>query len=143
MRRTRPCSSCNILLLSAILGRAVSGDPAPTPTVVSKRTLVEVDKIAKAQVTPNPIPFRRDANLCPASYSLCPASLNGGCCLNGYACETDSCYATTQPAASACGRVGWYACAIQFNGESWKQSWKRYPGDGEARSASHWGLKLA
>ncbi len=91
-------------------------EPAPSPTVVGKRTS-EVDKVAKAQVTPNPIPFRRDANLCPASYSLCPAELNGGCCPERYACETDSCYATTPATASACGKAGWYGCDIKFNGK--------------------------
>lgn len=32
---------------------------------------------------------------CPASYYLCPASFNYGCCLTGYGCATNACYVTT------------------------------------------------
>jgi hypothetical protein len=37
---------------------------------------------------------------CPASYYLCPASFNYGCCLSGYGCATNACYVTTPSTAT-------------------------------------------
>lgn len=37
---------------------------------------------------------------CPASYYLCPASFNYGCCLTGYGCATNACYVTTPSTAT-------------------------------------------
>jgi hypothetical protein len=36
---------------------------------------------------------------CPVNYSLCPASLKGGCCPNGMGCAISACY-STQPSTA-------------------------------------------
>jgi hypothetical protein len=47
-----------------------------------------------------------------ADWSLCPASVGGGCCPGGFACDTASCYATTGGASTCNGKVGYYACPL-------------------------------
>jgi hypothetical protein len=60
---------------------------------------------------------KRDATICPSDYQLCPQSLNGGCCPTDRACDLSSCYPTSAAPASACGQVGYIACAIDEGGE--------------------------
>ncbi|KAI5928175.1 hypothetical protein F4810DRAFT_181872 [Camillea tinctor] len=55
---------------------------------------------------------KRDSSCQLADWSLCPASVNGGCCPNGYECDISSCYATTAGPSTACGRVGYYNCPL-------------------------------
>ncbi|KAH8897787.1 hypothetical protein GQ53DRAFT_451015 [Thozetella sp. PMI_491] len=118
MRSIWACSPCFVLLSSAILGRMAAGAdpmPFPFPTPVDKQDVMP-ERLPKVEVTPFPLPHKRDANLCPASYSLCAASANGGCCQDGYACETDSCYLTSPATVTACGKAGYYACDIKAGG---------------------------
>lgn len=103
------CSSCAVLLLCAVLGREVGASHA------KRRDRDTIHRLEKAHVTA--APGKRDADLCPADYNLCPASLNGGCCPQRYGCETDSCYATTAGYASACGQVGYFACGADVGGK--------------------------
>ncbi|KAI8958881.1 hypothetical protein F5Y11DRAFT_26461 [Daldinia sp. FL1419] len=53
---------------------------------------------------------KREASCQQSGYTLCPASVNGGCCPEHYACAVSSCYATTAGPTSACGRSGYYNC---------------------------------
>ncbi|KAI0885086.1 uncharacterized protein GGS22DRAFT_138596 [Annulohypoxylon maeteangense] len=55
---------------------------------------------------------KRDASCQQSNYYLCSASVNGGCCPEGYACAVSSCYATTGGPTSACGRDGYYNCPL-------------------------------
>ncbi|KAI1759085.1 hypothetical protein GGR53DRAFT_178965 [Hypoxylon sp. FL1150] len=55
---------------------------------------------------------KREASCQQAGYNLCPASVDGGCCPDGYACAVSSCYATTAGPTTACGRAGYYNCPI-------------------------------
>ena len=109
MRRVSSCSSCAVLLLSAIFGREATASHA------GRRTKDLIHRLAKAQITAGP--ERRDDGVCPTDYSACPATLNGGCCPSAYACATDSCYATTAGTSTACGKAGFFACAISAGGE--------------------------
>jgi hypothetical protein len=107
--RVWSCSSCIVLLVSALLGREA------TASHVGRQKKDLIHRVAKAQVTPHVA--RRDDSTCQADYSLCPASLSGGCCPNAYECETDSCYATTAGTTSACGKAGWFWCPASDSGE--------------------------
>ncbi|XXG96381.1 hypothetical protein Hte_002663 [Hypoxylon texense] len=55
---------------------------------------------------------KREPTCEQAGYNLCPASVDGGCCPDGYACAVSSCYATTAGPTTACGRAGYYNCPI-------------------------------
>ncbi|KAI1769923.1 hypothetical protein F4818DRAFT_308892 [Hypoxylon cercidicola] len=55
---------------------------------------------------------KREASCQQEGYNLCPASVDGGCCPDGYACAVSSCYATTAGPTTACGRAGYYNCPI-------------------------------
>ncbi|KXX73840.1 hypothetical protein MMYC01_209992 [Madurella mycetomatis] len=102
MRSVWSCSSCVVLLLSALFGSETSASHA------GRQRKDVLHKIAKAQVTAHPA--RRDEGTCPIGYVSCPASLSGGCCPSAYACATDSCYATTTGPTTACGLSGYYPC---------------------------------
>ncbi|KAH7320794.1 hypothetical protein B0I35DRAFT_477344 [Stachybotrys elegans] len=87
------------------------------------RHLDGVHRVEKrAQITaPAVLLARQDdggADFCGTDSSLtaCPASLNGGCCPQGYDCARESCYATTRGVSTCHGRVGWYGCDAQFGG---------------------------
>src|SRR4051812_12359300 len=58
---------------------------------------------------------KRDATLCPTSYILCPASLNGGCCPTDRACGTASCLPASAP-PTECSKSGYFACGIDQGG---------------------------
>ncbi len=58
---------------------------------------------------------RRDDGVCPTNYSLCPASLGGGCCPDSYGCETDSCIETARPTCR--GNPGYAPCGIDVGGQ--------------------------
>ena len=60
---------------------------------------------------------KRDATICPSNYQLCPQSLNGGCCPTDRVCGSQSCLPATTGPASACGTVGYSACAFDEGGE--------------------------
>ncbi|KAI0198867.1 hypothetical protein F4808DRAFT_434737 [Astrocystis sublimbata] len=54
---------------------------------------------------------RKDTSVCKSeSWTLCPASVGGGCCPDYFACDTASCYATTAGPTSCGGKTGYYAC---------------------------------
>jgi hypothetical protein len=84
------------------------------------RHLDGIHRIAKkAMVTPAAMLYGRDDSNqgCATSYSLCAASLNGGCCPDGYECASESCFATTR-GPSTCGTlVGWHFCDAVYGGE--------------------------
>ncbi|CAM1510578.1 Fc.00g009130.m01.CDS01 [Cosmosporella sp. VM-42] len=70
----------------------------------------------KAQITARAVLGRRDEAVCGTSLTLCPSSLNGGCCPNDYDCAKESCYATTQ-GPSTCGtKTGWHVCEAKYGG---------------------------
>ncbi|KAK1754560.1 hypothetical protein QBC47DRAFT_402974 [Echria macrotheca] len=116
MRSIWSCSSCALLLLGAVLGRSVVEASHAGP----ERRRDVVHRVAKAQITPGPeVLLRKDgssSSTCAADLSLCPDSLGGGCCPSRYECATDSCYATTTGATTACGKAGWFACPAEDSG---------------------------
>lgn len=74
----------------------------------------------EARVTEPAQLFRRqgsDVEACGSSMLLCPSSVGGGCCPEGYECASESCYATTRGPATCGDRVGWYACSAVYGGE--------------------------
>lgn len=109
MRSVWSCSSCVVLLLSALFGSETSASHA------GRQRKDVLHRIAKAQVTAHPA--RRDEGTCPTAHVSCPASLSGGCCPLAYACATDSCYVTTAGTATGCGQAGLYACGSEVGGE--------------------------
>ncbi|OTA99856.1 hypothetical protein M426DRAFT_324747 [Hypoxylon sp. CI-4A] len=58
---------------------------------------------------------KREASCQEIGYSLCPASANGGCCPENYACAASSCYVTTAGPTTACGTSGYYYCPMSAN----------------------------
>lgn len=108
MRSVWSCSSCAVLLLTAVLGRGAEAAHAGP-----KMDLVH--RVAKAQITPGPL-VRKDAT-CPTEHTACPETLGGGCCPSRYECATDSCYATTAGITSACGKEGYFACGAADSGQ--------------------------
>lgn len=109
MRGVWLCSSCVVLLFTALLGNEA------TASHTGMQRNDALHRIAKAQVTAHPA--RRDEGACPAEHSLCPASLSGGCCPSQYACATDSCFATTAGPTTVCDRSGYFACAAIDGGQ--------------------------
>ncbi|KAI0479492.1 hypothetical protein GGR56DRAFT_383589 [Xylariaceae sp. FL0804] len=56
---------------------------------------------------------KREAACQQSGWSLCPASVGGGCCPGGdWQCGVSSCTVTTAGPTSACGSVGYYACPL-------------------------------
>ncbi|KAJ8129016.1 hypothetical protein O1611_g4617 [Lasiodiplodia mahajangana] len=47
-----------------------------------------------------------------SGWSLCPASVGGGCCPDNFECDTASCYATTAGPTSCNGATGYYNCPL-------------------------------
>lgn len=68
---------------------------------------------------------KRDAAKCPASYDLCPADLNGGCCPSDRICGSDSCLANTSTVGYACGRANYIACGIAQGGMNTRVHFQR------------------
>lgn len=104
------CSPCAVLLLSAVVGREAGA------THVGGRHKALAHRVEKVQAQVTAHPKKRDATVCPSSYDLCPASLNGGCCPPRYGCATDACYATTAGTQSACNMAGYYNCGAAAGG---------------------------
>lgn len=80
-----------------------------------------VHKIFKVKVTENILTDdtqlkKRAKDQCPMSYSLCPNSLGGDCCPDGYACAKQSCYVTTAAVSTCAGNTGYYACPFSLGG---------------------------
>jgi hypothetical protein len=64
-------------------------------------------------------PQKRDATICPTSYSLCPASVGGGCCPTDLSCGSSSCYPTTAaPPAQCANSPGLIACGLDQGGRN-------------------------
>jgi hypothetical protein len=59
---------------------------------------------------------KRDASVCPADYNLCPENVGGGCCPTDRVCGKESCLPASTAPASACGKLGYTACAIAEGG---------------------------
>lgn len=59
---------------------------------------------------------KRDWQSCGTSYTLCPKSLNGGCCPTDHVCGASSCFPTSVAPASACGQSGYIACGLAAGG---------------------------
>ncbi|EPE33313.1 hypothetical protein GLAREA_06325 [Glarea lozoyensis ATCC 20868] len=59
---------------------------------------------------------KRDATQCPVDYQLCPDDVGGGCCPNDRVCGKESCLPTSAAPASACGKLGYTACALAEGG---------------------------
>ncbi|KAI1135819.1 hypothetical protein F5Y05DRAFT_161994 [Hypoxylon sp. FL0543] len=101
MRGVWDCWSCVGLMVIAIL--------APT-TIAADDNEYQIHRLEKNHnILRHP---KRDASCQASGYTLCPASVNGGCCPENYACAVSSCYATTAGPTSACGSAGWYNCPI-------------------------------
>ncbi|KAI2463840.1 hypothetical protein F4781DRAFT_99615 [Annulohypoxylon bovei var. microspora] len=102
MRELWGCSSCVGLVVLAIL----------TPATIA----TSYDEIYEVHIwEKNHNVFRhpkREASCQESNYYLCSASVNGGCCPEGYACAVSSCYATTAGPTSACGTEGYYNCPL-------------------------------
>ncbi|OHW96495.1 hypothetical protein CSPAE12_04875 [Colletotrichum incanum] len=108
MRGLASCSLCALYLgLDWFVGKASGAD-------FKRRD--GVHRIEKAHVTVFQDLNQRDTATCATGYSACASSLNGGCCQSGYACATDSCYATTSAPQTCLGKVGYYACDAVMGG---------------------------
>ncbi|KAI1456484.1 hypothetical protein F4805DRAFT_224759 [Annulohypoxylon moriforme] len=104
MRELRSCSTCLGFMVLAIV----------TPAAVA--TDDEVYQIHKWEKNYELLRHpKREASCQQSGYYLCSASVNGGCCPEGYACAVSSCYATTGGPTSACGQVGYYNCPLTAN----------------------------
>jgi hypothetical protein len=87
---------------------------APSAYAMSNRWHVGYDE-RPVHITARP--EKRDATICPASYSLCPASLSGGCCPTDLSCGISSCYPTTTAPPVQCPQSsGLIACGIDQGG---------------------------
>ncbi|KAL2755322.1 hypothetical protein ACRALDRAFT_1082399 [Sodiomyces alcalophilus JCM 7366] len=112
MSTLRSYSNCAIALLFSISICCTS--PAAAADV---KGVNRVHRVEKTHVTIVHDIQRRDVtSSCPANHSLCPASLNGGCCPSGYGCASQSCFASTRAPQTCAGRVGYYACAPEVGG---------------------------
>ncbi|KAI5456556.1 hypothetical protein BGZ63DRAFT_86156 [Mariannaea sp. PMI_226] len=83
---------------------------------IEKRAPAPAPPPSPPQITKGPVLERRDNEVCGTSSKLCPSSLDGGCCPDGYECAKESCYATTK-GPSTCGTVvGWFVCDAVYGG---------------------------
>lgn len=117
------CTPCALLLLSAVVPREAAAlfQGSGIRDTVHKVFKVKVTEEMHSIWSDDPRMMKRgggDGSVCPASYSLCSASLGGNCCPENYACSKDYCYATTAATStSTCGgQVGYYACALSLGG---------------------------
>ncbi|KAK1596718.1 uncharacterized protein LY79DRAFT_647671 [Colletotrichum navitas] len=102
MKRLASCSLCALYLgMDWLVGKTSGAE-------FKRRD--GVHRMEKAHVTVFQDLNQRDTATCATGYSACASSLNGGCCQSGYACATDSCYATTSAPRTCLGKVGYYAC---------------------------------
>ncbi|KAK1521026.1 hypothetical protein CABS01_05531 [Colletotrichum abscissum] len=106
--RATACSLCVLYLGVDLLVRAVEG--------AEFKRRDGVHRLEKAHVTVFHDLNRRGTTTCATGYSACPSSLDGGCCASGYACATDSCYATTSAAQTCAGKPGYYQCNTVLGG---------------------------
>ncbi|KAI0834238.1 hypothetical protein F5Y06DRAFT_173768 [Hypoxylon sp. FL0890] len=101
MREFWDCSNCIGLMVLAILAPA---------TVAAEDNEYQIHRLEKNHnLIRHP---KRDASCQVSGYTVCPASVNGGCCPENYACAVSSCYATTAGPTSACGTEGYYNCPL-------------------------------
>ncbi|KAI0095638.1 hypothetical protein F4814DRAFT_181148 [Daldinia grandis] len=93
----------------ACIGLAVLAVLAPTTTATHDNRY-QIHKLEKNHnILRHP---KREASCQQSGFTLCPASADGGCCPENYACAISSCYATTAGPTSACGITGYYNCPI-------------------------------
>lgn len=112
------CAPCEILLLAVVLPQ----DTAAMYQGNGKRD--GVHRVYKVKITEDvrtwsgtaQLKWKRDKDSCPASFSLCDASLGGDCCPENYACAQSSCYATTAALSVCAGSTGMFACPLSLNG---------------------------
>lgn len=112
---------CTILLLSVLLL-----SPGAEAVFQGSGRRDTVHRVFKVKVTEDvrvltgadgvQLKEKRDGDLCPASHSLCAASLGGDCCPDNYACAENSCYATTAAVSTCQGQAGQYACPASLQG---------------------------
>ena len=83
------CSSCVALLVGTVLPWQVLANLLPR--------MDSIHRVEKVYVTTQINGLRnRDSLVCPTGHTSCPASMNGGCCAEGYQCQTDTlCAAAT------------------------------------------------
>ncbi|KAI1156599.1 hypothetical protein F4825DRAFT_263470 [Nemania diffusa] len=97
------CLGCAGLLVSALLAQPASANR-------------EVDDEYEVHwITKSPsqhLLTKRKAVCQIGGWSLCPASVGGGCCPNNFECGTSSCFATTAGPTSCGGTVGYYNCPL-------------------------------
>ncbi|KAI1214375.1 uncharacterized protein F4807DRAFT_456013 [Annulohypoxylon truncatum] len=101
MRELWSCSSCVGFMVLALLA---------APGTIATNDDYQIHKWEKNyDLLRHP---KREASCQQSGYYLCSASVNGGCCPEGYACAVSSCYATTGGPTSACGQDGYYNCPL-------------------------------
>ncbi|ORY60052.1 uncharacterized protein BCR38DRAFT_412257 [Pseudomassariella vexata] len=105
MHRLWSCAACLGSMLVAVLTRGTAA--------AAHHDKYQIHRLEKAHDAHR----RRDDDTCQSGYSLCPASVSGGCCPNNYACEATYCYATTAGPTTACGKAGYYNCGLEAPGE--------------------------
>lgn len=102
-----------LLLLMTVLGCEAKSSH------IGKRHEDVKHRVEKVQIQITALPAfarKREVTTCASNYTLCPASLKGGCCPGNYECATDACYATTAGTSSACGKSGYYFCPASVGG---------------------------
>ncbi|KAI2784169.1 hypothetical protein F4815DRAFT_271357 [Daldinia loculata] len=93
----------------ARIGLAVLAVLAPTATAMHDNRY-QIHQLEKNHnILRHP---KREATCQQSGFTLCPASADGGCCPENYACAISSCYATTAGPTSACGTTGYYNCPL-------------------------------
>ncbi|KAI1826816.1 hypothetical protein F4861DRAFT_536582 [Xylaria intraflava] len=91
------------LLVMAMLTEAMEA----MPDGGGEYELLWIDK------SPNFLPLAKRKAVCAqTSWSLCPASVGGGCCPDNFDCGTSSCYATTAGPTSCNGQFNFYSCPL-------------------------------
>ncbi|KAI1817630.1 hypothetical protein GGS20DRAFT_507843 [Poronia punctata] len=104
MRVLRQPSNCAGLLLLVL---AMTQQVEATPASDNEWEVLWVEK------SYNVFQHAKRREYCPQDgWSLCPPSVNGGCCPDGFACESAACHATTGGAAPCPNSPGYYSCPI-------------------------------
>lgn len=104
MRTFRQCSNCvGLLMLALTMTQRVESTAADS----GEWEVLWIEKSV------NVLKHVKRKEVCAvADWSLCPASVGGGCCPGGFACDTASCHATTGGSTTCNGHVGYYSCPL-------------------------------